>query len=117
MPQVSLSINNRNYTVACGQGEEERVRKLAAFVDKKVKSMGIGAATESQLLVLGSLMLADEVMSLHEQLATNQIAAENKASQTPETDHIADQQRQALKAALNLLTDRIESVAETLEKA
>ena len=36
MPEVSVQIANRSYELACGDGEEERVQELAAYVDEKV---------------------------------------------------------------------------------
>ena len=39
MPQVSISIANRTYELACGDGEEERVQELAAYVDEKVGAL------------------------------------------------------------------------------
>ena len=36
MPQVSINIANRTYELACGEGEEQRVHELAAYVDEKV---------------------------------------------------------------------------------
>ena len=36
MPQVSIRIANRTYELACGAGEQERVRELASYVDEKV---------------------------------------------------------------------------------
>ena len=36
MPQVSIQIANRIYELACGDGEEARVRELGAYVDDKI---------------------------------------------------------------------------------
>ena len=36
MPEVSVQIANRDYELACGDGEEERVQELAAYVDEKI---------------------------------------------------------------------------------
>ena len=39
MPQVSIQIANRTYELACGDGEEERVQELAAYVDGKITEL------------------------------------------------------------------------------
>jgi cell division protein ZapA len=63
MPQVSITIANRTYELACGEGEEDRVHELAAYVDEKVdvlrRQMPPGTP-EVKLLVFASLLLADE---------------------------------------------------------
>ena len=39
MPQVSITIANRTYELACGEGEEDRVHELAAYVDEKLSML------------------------------------------------------------------------------
>ena len=62
MPQVSINIANRTYELACGEGEEQRVHELAAYVDEKVMELRrqLPGVAEIKLLVFASLMLADE---------------------------------------------------------
>ena len=62
MPQVSIQIANRSYELACGDGEEERVQELAAYVDEKVCELRkqLPGAPEIKLMVFASLLLAEE---------------------------------------------------------
>ena len=62
MAQVSINIANRTYELACGDGEEQRVHELAAYVDEKVTQLRLQlpGVAEVKLLVFASLMLADE---------------------------------------------------------
>ena len=62
MPEVSVQIANRNYELACGDGEEERVQELAAYVDEKVVELRrqLPGTPEVKLLVFAALILADE---------------------------------------------------------
>ncbi|MBM3650165.1 MAG: cell division protein ZapA [Alphaproteobacteria bacterium] len=62
MPQVSIQIANRVYELACGEGEEQRVQELAAYVDEKVAELRrqLPGAPEVKLLVFAALILADE---------------------------------------------------------
>src|SRR5204863_367821 len=62
MPQVSINIANRTYELACGEGEEDRVQELAAYVDEKVNALRkqLPGAPEVKLLVFASLLLAEE---------------------------------------------------------
>ena len=62
MPHVSVRINNRQYEVACAEGEEERLLALAADLDECVLDLRrqIAGAPEIKLLVLGALMMADK---------------------------------------------------------
>ena len=62
MPEVSVQIANRDYELACGDGEEERVQELAAYVDEKVAELRrqLPGTPEVKLLVFAALILADE---------------------------------------------------------
>jgi len=62
MPQVSIQIANRTYELACGEGEEDRVRELGAYVDSKITDLRpqMQGVPEIKLLVFAALMLADE---------------------------------------------------------
>jgi cell division protein ZapA len=63
MPLVSIQIANRIYELACGDGEEERVQELAAYVDERVcelrRQLPPGAP-EIKLMVFAALLLAEE---------------------------------------------------------
>ena len=62
MPHVPVRINNRQYELACAEGEEERLLALAADLDECVLDLRrqIAGAPEIKLLVLGALMMADK---------------------------------------------------------
>ena len=65
MPNVNVNINGRSFSVACQAGEESRVQDLANYVDEKTRIItrsGLGIS-ENQVLMLTSLLLADEVKS------------------------------------------------------
>ena len=59
MPEVSVQIANRNFELACGDGEEERVQELAAYVDEKITELRrqLPGTPEVKLLVFAALIL------------------------------------------------------------
>ncbi|WP_084627695.1 cell division protein ZapA [Elstera litoralis] len=101
MPDLDIVVNGRTYRVACGPGEEERLRALAGEVDNRISGLvrSFGQVGEAQLLLVAALLLADEL-------------DENRASQ---------QRLQGLDEraadALHALADRIEQLAGSLEHA
>ena len=66
MAEVTLSINGRDYGISCDDGQEQRVQDLGMYVDSRLRDIAkAGAASnESHLLVLTSIMLADEIFDL-----------------------------------------------------
>lgn len=68
MTDVSVVIHGRTYGVGCDEGQEKRVRELGQYIDRRVKEISGagGAATEAHLLMLGCLVLADELFESRE---------------------------------------------------
>ncbi|MBO6543822.1 MAG: cell division protein ZapA [Alphaproteobacteria bacterium] len=63
MGQVNVSINDRSYSVACGDGEEAHLKELAAYLDGVVTDLSktVGQVGDTRLLLLAGLMAADEL--------------------------------------------------------
>jgi len=108
MAQVTVTINGRNYPIACNAGEEGRIGELARYVDGKVKGFAkeFGAVGEARLLLLTALILADELAEAREAQNGHQ-AAGNGAAATGES----------LAGGIDHLARRIEAIATRLETA
>lgn len=66
MAQINVTINHQNYTLSCRDGDEERLADLARTVDTKALDLStrLGQVGEARLLLMVSLLLADEVREL-----------------------------------------------------
>lgn len=62
MAQVTVRVNDRPWNIACGEGEEEHVRQLAARIEQQVERLSRGAGNygDPRLLVMAGLVLAHE---------------------------------------------------------
>ncbi len=110
MGQVSLSINGRQYDVRCDDGQESHLYQLADFVNAKVGDLvgNAGQIGEARLLLMASLMIADELMEAKAGLQTSEPGAEG----TPEDRDSLDE---ASAIHLDSLAGRIEDIAERLK--
>jgi cell division protein ZapA len=105
MGQVTVTVNDRTYTVGCDDGQEEHLGHLAEFVDKKVREAGsVGPAAESRLLLMAALMIADELSDMFEK---------NDSLQKQQTRQLADSPTADL--VVSSLAQRLEAVADRLE--
>jgi cell division protein ZapA len=66
MAQVTISINSREYAIACEDGQELRIMQLSRILDEKAKLLtdGTNQISESMLLAMVGLLLADEITEL-----------------------------------------------------
>mgnify|MGYP003393481847 CR=1 FL=1 len=68
MPKMTISLYGRDYHVACATGQENRVRQIAALVDRKMHEVAANAGntTEQRLFMLACMTMADELMELRD---------------------------------------------------
>lgn len=110
MGQVSLSINGRQYDVRCDDGQESRLYQLADYVNAKVGDLvsGAGQIGEARLLLMASLMIADELMDAKESAQTGEAGGDATLEDRNSRD-------EAVGIHLESLAGRIEDIAERLK--
>jgi cell division protein ZapA len=69
---VTVTINGKDYPMACTPGDEEKIQVLGARIDEATRQVGAGAGTigESRLLVMAALILVDQMNELESKLAS-----------------------------------------------
>lgn len=109
MPEVSVQIANRDYELACGDGEEERVQELAAYVDEKISELRrqLPGTPEVKLLVFAALILADES---REARGIAKAAESARASATDSAETLAT-------ALEDLITSRVDKMSKKVSGA
>ncbi len=110
MAQVSVTINDRKYPIACDDGQEAHLTRLASYVDNRIKELAaaVGHVDHTRLLVMVSLLVADELSDAYADLESTR---ENQNGGTGEAvDQVQIQQN------LSKFVQRIEHVAEDLEQ-
>ncbi|HXC91478.1 MAG TPA: cell division protein ZapA [Stellaceae bacterium] len=110
MSQVAVTVNGRPYKIACDDGQEPRIRRLAQYVDARVGEFvrTVGQVGEARLLLLAALVIADELSDANEVLQQEQSRA--RAAET-EAGEAAD----AAVRGVHGIAQRIEGLAARLE--
>lgn len=118
MAQVNVTINTRQYRMACEDGEEEHLLKLAGEFDGRIARLreSFGEIGDTRLTVMAALTVADElseankrIRRLEEELSALQDARMIAADRAQAT-------QDALIAAFNSAAARIEGLARTLNQ-
>ncbi len=105
MAEVDVRVGGRNYELACRDGDEDRLRMLAAIVDTKTTDLSrtMGGLNEVRQLLFAALLLADEL-------------CEAAARAVPPPAALADPAGEAAALAIEDLAERVEELAARLEK-
>jgi len=108
MPELHLTINGRTYPVACEDGQEQRLKELAQYLDRKTTDFvrKHGQIGEARILVLAALMITDELADAQAALRRHG-GAETQATNGVDVG--------ALAHGLEELAERIEAIADRLE--
>lgn len=91
MPEVTLHINGRGYGIFCDEGQEDRILELAEFIDSRLQDIAASgaASAESHLLVLTSLVLADELFEARENVGQSSSVSVDEEQAAQFIEHLA----------------------------
>mgnify|MGYP001208769389 CR=1 FL=1 len=66
MANVNIKFNNKDYLLSCDDGQEESLKKLTKFLDKKYSELKdkLGNIGENKLLLITTIQLIDEYFDL-----------------------------------------------------
>lgn len=107
MPTVEVTVNGRRHMVQCGNGEEARVKRLASYVDRRVAELAQGSMQvgDSRLLIMASIMVADELSDAFDEIKRLQSLVEERG----------DASEQQAAAAIARVAQQLDAIAAQLE--
>lgn len=118
MSHINVTINGRQYRMACEEGQEVRLLKLAENLEQRVESLRgkFGEIGDARLTVMAALTACDELVDANarirsleeevEQLRSARVAATDRARAT----------QTAVSNALNAAAERIERTTQVLNR-
>ena len=113
MGQVAVTINAHNYKLNCDDGEEERITRLAAFVDERAAELAgsVRGMSDMRLMVMTNLVTADRLFDAEAEIERLRAQlAQAKKSAATETDA-------TVAPLVETIARRIDDIADRLENA
>ena len=114
---VEITLNGRDYLVACSEGEAPRIRELAKQLTARVNNLQsqLGtSASDAYLMVMVNLMLLDELSEAQLKVVAAQKSAQEAAAVAQKP---APEEEEILISAVLHLTDRVNNIAKKLQAA
>jgi len=119
MGQVSVTINGRQFRMACEDGQEDHLIDLARDLDERIEGLRakFGEIGDTRLTVMAALTISDELGEMGERLKLLE-----QQLVTAQDAHVATSDRNraaqaAIAAAMTAAAERIESVARMLNQS
>jgi cell division protein ZapA len=106
MGQVTVSINDRRYEIACDDGQEAHLTRLSRYIDKRIAELvaSVGQIGDARLLVMASLLIADELSEVYTELENERSGRESGTN------------AEIAAPVIESLAGRLEKIAEQLEQ-
>tara|TARA_B110000971_G_C19933484_1_gene465156 strand:+ start:31 stop:477 length:447 start_codon:yes stop_codon:yes gene_type:complete len=70
MANVNIKFNNKDYLLSCDDGQEESLKKLTSFLDKKYDELKeqLGGIGENKLLLITTIKILDDYFNLKQKV-------------------------------------------------
>jgi cell division protein ZapA len=118
MSHINVTINGRQYRMACEEGQEVRLLKLAENLEQRVESLRgkFGEIGDARLTVMAALTACDELVDASARIRSlEEEVAELSGARTAATDR-ARATQVAVSNALNAAAERIERTTQVLNR-
>jgi cell division protein ZapA len=119
MPQVTVTINDRKYRMACEDGQEQQVLALCDDINRRVADLSgkFGEIGDARLILMAALSVADELSDATERVRRleQELGALHTARSTAADRTLASQA--VIADALNAAAERIEQLSKQLNQS
>jgi cell division protein ZapA len=119
MPQVTVTINGRNYRMACDDGEEDRLVGLAERFNETVDQLkgNFGEIGDQRLTVMSGIMMVDQLSEAERRIAGLEGELATLRESRAATVDRFEESESALAARVEEAAGRIEELAQSLNKS
>ncbi len=119
MANVSIKFNNKDYLLSCDDGQEESLKKLAEFLDKKYGDLKekLGSIGENKLLLITTIQLIDEYFDLKEKVSLQKNKLNDLSKKFIELKSLAISYKDKKDKEISKLNSEIDSFQKTIEES
>jgi cell division protein ZapA len=113
---INVTINGRQYRMACEEGQEQRLLQLAEGFEERIGGLRgkFGEIGDNRLTVMAALIVCDELLDAGQRIRNLEQELETLRSVRTAAVDQARTTRIAVANALNSAADRIEKTTQVL---
>ena len=119
MANVSIKFNNKDYLLSCDDGQEESLKKLAEFLDKKYGDLKekLGSIGENKLLLITTIQIIDEYFDLKEKVSLQKSKLGDLSKKFLELKSLAISYKDKKDKEISKLNSEIDTFQKTIEES
>lgn len=113
MAQVNVKIGSRDYPIYCEEGEQGKLAEIVDYVNKRFSEIATSSPdiTESRLVVLTAMTLANEVIELKKKISPDGTA------ELQDEDALFANWSQQYEPVIDQMLDSVSHLAKKLQGA
>ena len=117
MANVNVKFNNKDYLLSCDDGQEESLKKLTKFLDKKYSELKekLGNIGDNKLLLITTIQLIDEYFDLRQRVTLQKKKLDNLSDKFIELKKLAIEYKKGKDKEINNLNLELEKFKKTVE--
>ena len=118
MANVNIKFNNKDYLLSCDDGQEESLKKLTRFLDKKYSELQekLGKIGENKLLLITTIQLIDEYFDLKQKVTDQKIKLDEISNKFKEIKSLAIEYKKNKDIEIEKLKDELSTFKDTIDK-
>ena len=119
MANVNIKFNNKDYLLSCDDGQEEALKTLTSYLDKKYKELKdkLGNIGENKLLLITTIQLIDEYFDLKRRITQQKKKLDDLASKFKELKNLAIKYKDSKDKEIAKLNSELEKFKQTIEES
>ena len=118
MANINVKFNNKDYLLSCDDGQEESLKKLTLFLDKKYSELKekLGNIGENKLLLITTIQLIDEYFDLKQKITNQKNRLDQISNKFKEIKSLAIEYKKDKDAEIQKLNEELDKFKKTIEK-
>jgi len=119
MANVNIKFNNKDYLLSCDDGQEESLKSLTKFLDKKYSELKdkLGNIGENKLLLITTIQLIDDYFDLKQRVTQQKKKLDNLASKFQELKKLAIKYKEGKDKEIGKLNEELDNFKKTVEES
>ena len=119
MANVNIKFNNKDYLLSCDDGQEESLKSLTKFLDKKYSELQdkLGNIGENKLLLITTIQLIDDYFDLKQRVTQQKKKLDDLANKFQELKKLAIKYKEGKDKEIGKLNDELDKFKKTVEES
>jgi cell division protein ZapA len=119
MANINIKFNNKDYLLSCDDGQEESLKKLVSFLDKKYIELNnqLGSIGENKLLLITTIKILDDYFNFKQKVDSQKIKLDEISKKFLEMKSLAVQYKEKKDFEINNLNNEIDKFKSTIEES